>query len=82
VVIFIASPEACCEIIGESLLAQQPAGGRLADIPNSRGWLLVCQPSPQVGYELVADGMLIMAAGHDGKPLDYDTLERWTQVGF
>jgi hypothetical protein len=25
--------------------------------------------------------MLIMAGGHDGKPLDYDALERWTRVG-
>jgi hypothetical protein len=24
----------------------------------------------------------IMAAGHDGKPLDYQALERWTKVGF
>jgi hypothetical protein len=23
-----------------------------------------------------------MAAGHDGKPLDYDALERWTRVGY
>jgi hypothetical protein len=27
-------------------------------------------------------GMLIMAAGHEGKPLDYDALERWTRVGY
>jgi hypothetical protein len=26
--------------------------------------------------------MLIMAAGHDRKPLDYDELERWTRVGY
>jgi hypothetical protein len=26
--------------------------------------------------------MLIMAAGYDGKPMDYDALERWTRVGF
>jgi hypothetical protein len=26
--------------------------------------------------------MLIMAGGHDGKPLDYEELERWTRVGF
>jgi hypothetical protein len=39
-------------------------------------------PSTHAGYELVTAGLLIMAAGHDGKPLDYDTLERWTQVGF
>jgi hypothetical protein len=39
-------------------------------------------PSTRAGYELVAAGMLIMAAGHDGKPLDYDALERWTRIGF
>jgi hypothetical protein len=38
---------------------------------------------PFVGTtELVTAGMLIMAAGHDGKPLDYEALERWTRVGF
>ena len=37
-------------------------------------------PSTHVGHELVAAGMLIMAAGHDSKPLDYDDLERWTRV--
>ena len=39
-------------------------------------------PSTHVGYELVAAGMLIMAGGHDGKPFDYDALERWTRVGY
>ena len=39
-------------------------------------------PSTHAGYELVAAGMLIMAGGHDGKPLDYDALERWTRVGY
>jgi hypothetical protein len=39
-------------------------------------------PATHVGYELVAAGMLIMAGGHDGKPLDFDELERWTRVGF
>jgi hypothetical protein len=39
-------------------------------------------PSTHAGYELVAAGMLIMAAGHDGAPLDYDELERWTRVGY
>jgi hypothetical protein len=33
-------------------------------------------------FELVAAGMLIMAAGHEGKLLDYDALERWTRVGY
>jgi hypothetical protein len=23
-----------------------------------------------------------MAAGHEGKRMDYDELERWTQIGF
>ena len=27
-------------------------------------------------------GMLIMAGGGKGKPLDYDALERWTGVGY
>jgi hypothetical protein len=35
-----------------------------------------------VGYELIAAGMLIMAGSHEGKPLDYDKLERWTRVGY
>jgi hypothetical protein len=39
-------------------------------------------PSTRPGYELVAAGMLIMAGGHDGNPLDYDALERWSRVGF
>ena len=39
-------------------------------------------PSTHMGYELVAAGMLIMAGGHEGKPLDYTELERWTRVGY
>jgi hypothetical protein len=39
-------------------------------------------PATHVGYELVAAGILIMAGGGNGKPLDYDELERWTRVGF
>jgi hypothetical protein len=38
-------------------------------------------PSTHAGYELVAAGMLIMAAGHEGKPLDGE-LEHWTRVGY
>jgi hypothetical protein len=26
--------------------------------------------------------MLIMAGGHDGKPMDLEALECWTRVGF
>ena len=39
-------------------------------------------PSTHAGYELVAAGMLIMAGGHEGKPLDFEALERWARVGF
>src|SRR5512132_2174835 len=39
-------------------------------------------PSTHVGHDLVAAGMLIMAGGHEGKPLDFEALERWTLVGF
>jgi magnesium chelatase family protein len=46
-------------------------------LPSTLAW-----PSTHVGHELVAAGMLIMAARHDGKPLDYDELERRTRVGY
>jgi hypothetical protein len=39
-------------------------------------------PSHHVGHELIAAGMLIMAGGHDGKPFDFDELERSTRVGY
>ena len=39
-------------------------------------------PSTHVGHELIAAGMLIMAGGGHGTPLDYGELERWTRVGF
>jgi hypothetical protein len=35
-------------------------------------------PSTHVGYELIAAGMLIMAGGSNGTPLDYEGLERWS----
>jgi hypothetical protein len=34
------------------------------------------------GHELIEAGMLILAGGGRGLPLDYDELERWTRVGF
>ncbi len=39
-------------------------------------------PSTHIGHELIAAGMLIMAGGGKGTPLDYDELERWTRVGY
>ena len=34
-----------------------------------------------VGHELIAASLLIMAGGGNGKPLDYGELERWTRAG-
>jgi hypothetical protein len=39
-------------------------------------------PSTHIGHELIAAGMLILADGGRGLPLDYDALERWTRVGY
>jgi hypothetical protein len=47
---------------------------------EARSWY--AWPAHHVGHELVAAGMLIMAGDHDGKPLDYKELERWTRVGY
>jgi hypothetical protein len=34
-------------------------------------------PSTHIGHELIAAGMLILAGGGRGLPMDYDELERW-----
>jgi hypothetical protein len=47
---------------------------------EARAWY--ASPAMHAGYELVAAGMLIMAGGHEGRPLDYEALERWTRVGY
>jgi len=36
-------------------------------------------PSTRIGHELIAAGLLILAGGGRGMPLDYDELERWTR---
>src|SRR6187402_533544 len=61
------------------------AGGRddiLAEAAGIQAGSWYAWPSTHAGYELVAAGMLIMAGGHDGKPLDHEALERWTWVGY
>jgi hypothetical protein len=64
---------------------REMAGGRndiLAEAAGIEvGWWYA-SPATHVGHELVAAGMLIMAGGYDGKPLDYSELERWTRVGY
>ena len=64
---------------------REMAGGRddiLAEAAGIEVGSWYAWPSTHVGHELIAAGMLIMAAGREGKPLDYDELERWTRVGF
>jgi hypothetical protein len=39
-------------------------------------------PATHVGYELIGAGMMILAGGGKGVPLDYPELELWTRVGF
>ena len=39
-------------------------------------------PATHVGYELIGAGMLILAGGGRGFPLDYDELEKWTRIGY
>ena len=39
-------------------------------------------PAVDVGHELIAVGMLILAGGGAGRSLDYVELERWSCVGF
>jgi hypothetical protein len=43
--------------------------------PDTKFGVLILWPSTHAGYQLVADGMLIMAAGHEGKALDHEALE-------
>jgi hypothetical protein len=38
--------------------------------------------SPATHVELIAAGMMILAGGRRGVPLDYGELERWTRVGY
>jgi hypothetical protein len=37
-------------------------------------------PATHVGYEQIGAGMLILAGGGLGLPLNYDELERWTRA--
>ena len=57
-------------------------GDILAEAAGIQAGSWYASPATRAGYELVAAGMLIMAAGHDGKPLDYKAFERWTRVGY
>ena len=63
---------------------REMAGGRndiLAEAAGVTAGAWHAAPSAHVGIELLVAGMLIMAGGYDGKPLDYAELERWRGSG-
>ena len=72
--------------LGDSIAElREMAGGRddiLAEAAGIEAGAWYAWLSTHAGYELVAAGMLIMAGGHNGRPLDYAALERWTRVGY
>jgi hypothetical protein len=64
---------------------RQIADGRddiLAEAAGITAGSWYASPASHVGYELVGAGMLILAGGGRGLPLDYVKLERWTRVGY
>jgi hypothetical protein len=64
---------------------REMAGGRndiLAEAAGITAGSWSASPATHVGYELVGAGMLILAGGGRGFPLDHDELERWTRVGY
>ena len=63
---------------------RQIAGGRndiLAEAAGITAGSWYASPATHVGYELIGAGMLILAGGGRGLPMDYDELARWTRVG-
>ena len=65
--------------------ASRHADGRtdiLAEVAGITAGSWYVWPSTHIGHELIAAGMMILAGGGRGLPLDYDELERWTRVGF
>ena len=64
---------------------RQIADGRddvLAEAAGITAGSWYASPASHVGYELIGAGMLILAGGGRGLPMDYDELERWTRVGY
>jgi hypothetical protein len=64
---------------------RQIADGRddiLAEAAGITAGSWYASPATQVGHELIGAGMLILAAGGRGLPMDYDELGRWTRIGY
>ena len=64
---------------------RQIADGRndiLAEAAGITAGSWYASPATHVGHELIGAGMLILAGGGHGFPLDYGELERWARVGY
>jgi hypothetical protein len=61
---------------------RQIADGRNDILAEATAGSWYASPATHVGYELIGAGLLILAGGGRGFPLDYDELERWTRIGF
>lgn len=72
--------------IGESIAElRQLAAGRddlLAEAAGITAGSWMASTSTHVGHELLTAGLLILAGGGRGEPLDYGLGEHWTKVGF
>lgn len=72
--------------IGESVAElRQLADGcndLLAEAAGITAGSWMASPSTHVGHELLTAGLLILAGGGRGQPLDYGLVEHWTKIGF
>jgi hypothetical protein len=79
---YAAEQRNLAELIAE---LREIADGRndvLAEAAGITAGSWYARPATHVGYEVIAAGMLILAGGGHGVPLDYTELERWTRVGY
>jgi hypothetical protein len=72
--------------LAESIdVLREMADGRndiLAEAAGIEAGSWYASTATHVGHELIAAGMLILAGGANGIPLDYNELERWTRTGY
>jgi len=64
---------------------REMADGRddiLAEAAGITAGAWYADPTAHIGHELIAAGMLILACGGRGTPLNYGLLEHWSRVGF
>ena len=74
-----------CDLTASIAELREMADGRddvLAEAAGLTAGSWYASPATHVGHELIAAGMLILAGGGRGVPLDYRELERWTLVAY